>query len=95
MPRLLFGETTQGFITAKYWQSREQNVLLRSSKIKHLELRNIVCVLYGFVCNVEYLMNFDESDPAPPVQFAFAMAWVKTLIRRAPLCGRIYANRLN
>jgi hypothetical protein len=78
-PRLLLGETTQGFITAKYLPSREQNVSLGSSRITRLELRNIVYVLYGFMCNIEYLMNFNESDPVPPVQFALAMAWVKML----------------
>jgi hypothetical protein len=42
MPRLLLGETTQGFITAKHIPSWEQNEPLRLASITPFELRNIV-----------------------------------------------------
>jgi hypothetical protein len=42
IPRLLLGETTQGFITVKHIPSREQNEPLRLANITQLELRNIV-----------------------------------------------------
>src|SRR5882762_11140500 len=72
--KLLVGETTQGFVTARYLPHRQQTDSLSRLNLSPLALRTIMCVL-NVLLKAGYLTSLTTENPA---HFALAMTWTMT-----------------
>jgi hypothetical protein len=92
LPRLLCGETIQGFIIAKYVPPREQTDRLNYSRLSSLAIRKIVCVLIGY-CATLSTKHWTNLILASPEQFALAVTWTRMPLRSLSNTGYKIAFR--